>query len=200
MKGELSECMLLQIHAMYPNGPNDGHLVDDDNDSWRCFDTASQVAQVVYSLQDLPSGIIKSLVVEDSAHSFLQISSTSKLQDNGLNFQNENMLATSDAASHNIDYTHRTNKILVKPGATVSIIRGNEAQERIAQQEGGCRLAPKQGTNRVLVMRVTDSAGLAPTKSATQLSDDIFGTRSDQHNVVSTLLGPLSCCSSSYQQ
>ena len=45
-----------------------------------------------------------------------------------------------------------------------------------------------QGTSPTVVIRVKSGDGLSPTKTAAQLSDDIFGTNGDVMNLVSTVL------------
>jgi hypothetical protein len=45
-----------------------------------------------------------------------------------------------------------------------------------------------QGTSSTVVIRVTSGDGLSPTKSAAELSDDIFGTDGDLMNLVSNPL------------
>lgn len=169
---------------MYPNGVgDDGTTVEDDNDGWRCMDIAG--SRIVYSLEDLPEGIIEELDTADSAETLLSISSVSKLQDNG-RVGNDGMAGGCDGQN----CYNGENKIKVHQGATVSIIRGNQAQELISQHEER-RLAPTTGTSTVLVVRVRDPSGAQPSKTAAQLSDDIFGTNGDPHNLV----GKLHICS-----
>lgn len=50
-----------------------------------------------------------------------------------------------------------------------------------------------EGTYSVLVIRVVLADG-APSKSVAQLSDDVFGTGSDQYNLVSTIQYMQQCC------
>lgn len=46
-------------------------------------------------------------------------------------------------------------------------------------------LVQKMGTSSVLAVRVSDKFGESPTRSATEISDDIFGTHGDPYNLVS---------------
>lgn len=171
------------MHALYPNGTN-GKTVEDDNGGWRCMDVSE--SRAVFSLEDLPPGIIKNLEAADSAKTYLSISSATKLQDKGkpVEFGNSTVADDSATSKYNNYAYHGNNKIRINRGASISVIRGNEAQDRVTEH-GGRRLAPSTGTLYVLVVRVSDTAGNEPGKSAAQLSDDTFGTYGDEYNLVS---------------
>lgn len=177
MYGRPMECLLLQVHALYPNGPTNGRTVDNDHAGWRCYDMFG--SQAVLSFQDLPQDILNDLDSADSAESFLSISSATTLQDNDRNFGDNLAGATDESGS-----VGGTNTVKISSGATVKIIRGSEAQNRFVAQ-GGVANAPTTGTSSLLVVRVTDRNGDSPRIDRAALSDGIFGTSGDPHNLVS---------------
>lgn len=169
---------------MYPNGVgNDGHTVDEDNNGWRCKDMTGSRGH--FSLRNLPEGLIDSLGASDSATSYLRISSATLFKDQGSphHFGNDIDVATADdgasSRSSNQEYTGPS-KVVVESDAVVSLVRGGEAQDRIAEHNRR-RLADKEGTNEVLVVRVSAPDDV-PSKTAAQLSSDVF---SDSANLVS---------------
>lgn len=178
------ECMLVQIHALYPKGhSNDGHTVDDENEGWRCVDTATDS---VLSLSGLPAGFVKNtnLTASDSSSSFLSISAARTIKDDGE--EQEEMLETlfqhansrmNDAVA--TDEDKEKNRIEISPGASVSISRGSTSSDGRRRLVGA---GDSTGKHILLVVRVTDRTGDAPSKRASELSSDIF---SDSNNLVS---------------
>jgi len=170
--------MLVQMDALYPDGvPFGEHSPEEDNDGWRCVDTTGPPD--VFSLEDLPPGFIENLEPDDSGNSYLFISSAVKTKGNDERNGNS-WLANASATSNN-----EKNTIKISPGATISISRGNMKNRDLQE---GRRLASApgdpEGDHTLLVVRVTGTDS-APSQSAADLSDDIFGTYGDKHNLVS---------------
>jgi len=195
------ECMLVQVHALYPHG-HVGRAEEDENGGWRCVDTEKHS---VFSLEHLPPGFIESnhLDSSDSANSYLTISSARKINDNGVQehkaakmlFQHTNStvserssLSSSATDASDSSNSNEKNKIMVSTGATVTFTRGTQSKGRELQQQGeGRRLVgagDPTGIHTLLVVRVKDKTGDKPSKSASQLSDDIF---KDENNLVRVL-------------
>jgi hypothetical protein len=170
--------MLVQVHALYPEGHgNNGHTVDEENGGWRCVDPTGG-HQDMFSLKDLPADFVKTNKIEasDSGNSYLSISSATK--------RRVRRRRNNDGDD---DQDDEANMISIHPGAKVSIKRGVEESRR-RLDEGGRRLiqaGDPRGARALLVVRVRDSIGDAPSLSASQLASDIF---SDRNNLVSKLI------------
>lgn len=171
--------MLVQVHALYPNGvPTGEHSPEEENDGWRCVDTEGPPN--VYSLEGLPSGIVESLDASDSANMLLSISSAVKTNGNDQGIGNGSRNA--DAFTSN----RGTNKIKINRRAQVSLTHRNKRENRALQQGERRLVAPNAptGNHTLLVVRVS-GIDQSPTYSASQLSDDVFGTSGDPANLVS---------------
>ena len=154
------ECMLVQMHALYPDELNSGHGEEEENEGWQCVDQND--GEAIYSLEGLPSDFIKNNQMNlESANSWLSVSSSTKIKGNG------------------------KDKLKVNHGALVSVTKGNKTSGRYLEQEGR-RLAVEPGSSvgihTVLLVRVIDQTGDAPSKTASELSADFF---SDPVNLVS---------------
>jgi len=176
--GESCECLLLQVDAFFAAGvPIAGNSMFEENDGWRCMDTTG--APIVYSLEDLPAGFIENLRDEDSGNALLSISSATKSKGIG----QSNRLADASASSSN----NGKNAIKVNNGATVTISRGNN-NENLNLQEGRRLAAAPPGTpngdHTLLVVRVSGIDAI-PSRTATTISGDVFGTDGDPLNLVS---------------
>jgi len=182
LKGQPYDCLLVQVDAFFPDGhPIGGNSPFEENDGWRCIDTTG--APNVYSLEDLPAGFIEKLRDDDSGNAHLSISSATKINGNG----QSNGLTDASSTSNNGKST-----IKVNPGATVKISRGNKNKNRDLQERRKLAQAHPgnpEGDHTLLAVRVIDIDFKAPTQTATQLSDDIFGRdgdpNGDPHNLVS---------------
>lgn len=167
------ECMLVQVHSL----PVEGHINNvhgNDNGEWRCvFPTGGH--QDMFSL-DLPADFIKTNKIEssDSASSYLSISSATKHK------------VKRRRISDDEEHEDETNTITIHPGAKLSIKRGLQERRNLEERERRLVQAGDSiGARTLLVVRVTDKLGNAPTKSASQLSSDIF---SDGTNLVSIVV------------
>jgi len=174
----------VQVHAYYPNGGPTEHSIWRENNGWRCVDATG--SSDVYSLEGLPPGFLEELDGSDSGNSYLSISSATMIKANG---RSRGEVWTADASAIP-DASKGKNEIKVSPDATFFVIRGNRPRGR-SLQEGRRRLvAPGDptGDHTLLVVRVTDTIGDAPSKSLIQISRDIFGPAEfDQVNLVSEL-------------
>jgi len=170
--------MLVQVHALYPNGHgDDGHVEEDENEGWRCVDTKK--SQQVFSLEDLPTDFIKNnnLTASDSANSYLSISSATMIKDND---QRQEMMvkALFEQVNARISDSAGSTKNRIKIGsdAAVTVSRTSSEGRRRLLSSGN-----PTGTHSVLVVRVSDGNRDAPTKPGPELSNDIF---SDTNNLV----------------
>lgn len=174
LAGEPCDCLLVQVDALYPDGVPIGETPPhEENEGWRCVGTIGPPD--VYSLEDLPPGFIKKLHSKDSGSAHLSISSAIMIKGS------ENKPSTSSSGKGG-----KENRIIVSPGATLNISRGNKKEKQAV--EGERRLASAgpgdpQGDHTLLVVRITSGRN-SPTDSAAQISDDVFR---DRVNLVSTL-------------
>jgi hypothetical protein len=126
----------------------------------------------VYSLDGISSELIDSLDESDAGNTVLTISSAARVMHmpNMATIGPSTKMMTADASA--FAAVNEKDKIKILPGASVSLIRGNS--RRGLQEQNDRRLITSTGNKKVLVVRITDAAGNAPTKNATQLSDDVF--------------------------
>lgn len=169
--------MLVQIHALYPEGHSiNGHTVDEEYEGWRCVDPTGR-HQDMFSFKDLPVDFIKTNGIEasDSGSSHLSISSATTRR------------VKRRKNNDDDDQDDETNTITIHPEAKVTIKR-NVEESRRRLEEGERRLVQAgdpRGARTLLVVRVRDSSGDAPSLSASQLASDIF---SDVANLVSKVV------------
>lgn len=144
----------------------DGALeVPDLHDGWRC--QMPNGAVFAFDNDFIPPGLIESLHPDDSSNTHLKISSASTSENN------------FGVGADSFGLGHGANSIRIDRGATLSLIRDTDVARH------GRRLAKKEGDSYALVVRVRDTTGNAPDKSASALSDDFFGNGRDPHNLKS---------------
>lgn len=145
-----------------------------EKSEYRCV--FQERGSATYSIEGLPDDFFDTHKNKiKSAETLMKISYSSTIGDiAGSGAKSKRVLKVPRAAT--IDF------VPLPPGAS----RGKEgdSSER--------RLVQNEGNSSVLVIRVTDETGAAPTKTAAELSDDIFGTSGDKHNFVSVFHG-LAC-------
>jgi hypothetical protein len=83
------------------------------------------------------------------------------------------------------DKDKEKNRIEISPGASVSISRGSTSSD---ERRRLVAAGDSTGKHILLVVRVTDNTGDAPSKKASELSVDVF---SDPNNLVSGILSGL---------
>ena len=130
---------------------------------WRCT-FKDDGYSTTYAIEGLPPDFFEQFQDKlTSSQSLLTVSAATKVQ------------ANADAG----------NALVVAEGASVDII---PADPKMMEPQGAVRreLAQLQGTNTVLMIRVVDPTGDAPTKTLEELSDDILGTSGDVMNLVSS--------------
>jgi len=156
------DCMLVQAHALNIDGEPEA----DENQGWKCVVGTHSV----FSLEGLPPDFIQSnnLDARDSAISYLSISAANIYKSD----------PTKPLFGRSIVPKTGGSKIIITADATVSLIRQDR---RALQQTADTRtlqtVVPADeptGDHTLLVVRVIDKTGDAPSKSAYELSDGIF--------------------------
>jgi len=160
---EPCKCMLVKLDVLHLNGITSSSALEVDNDGWRCVDTDETGSPIINSLDDLPPDILEELNASNSATTYLHISSAIKI------------------------ISETRNVIRIHSKATVSLSRA-EVSRDLQQLRLGVGQQDTIGNHTLVVVRVIDEAGDQPTADARQLSDDVFGTYKDPHNLVSTCL------------
>jgi hypothetical protein len=157
------ECvMFLEDELRLPDATDDSDMALTESNVWRCLDGSDDS---MYSIEGLSDTFF-----EDndptSGKSVLKISSAFKMK------------AQSKG---------KGNKVVLNPGATIAISKRFKKWQSSAQQlrHPQRELYRKEGSPTILVVRVIDNTGDAPTKLAGELSDKIFGTHGDPVNLVS---------------
>jgi len=131
-----------------------------NNIKWHC-----EEGDIYYSLEDLPDDFFEVHGGEiKSGETLLKVSYSS---DNG-----------GGGRAHTDPYT-----LAIPNGAKIDL------EQRTPSNVNRRSLVQNEGTSTLLVIRVIDAKGAAPTLSAKELSDDIFGTHEDPYNLVSFCLG-----------
>lgn len=169
---EPCECMLVQVHALYPNASD---AKEDMNGGWRCVVGSHQV----YSLEGegLPKDFVQSynLSARDSAQSYLSISAANLVKVDG----EKPLFGRSNTESGG-------NKIEISPNATIALTR---EKRRALMPTSVVPPDLPTGDKTLLVVRVIDSDGNAPSLSASETSTAVF---SDAVNLVRSIAISLS--------
>lgn len=172
--------MLVQAHHLYPNNFD---IKQDINQGWQCVMVdASTNATIAYNLHGLQTDFIDTnLHTSDSARAYLSISSADIVIDD--DSTTGGTKEEKELFGKSIIPTDGEAKIKISPNATLTITRSTA--RRALQQERGLQgiAAPDDpmGKHVMLVVRVSDATGLAPSRTATQLAEGVF---SDKVNMV----------------
>ena len=132
----------------------------------------------LYSLQDVPPGVLDKLHGSDSAKVHLTISSAEKTT-------SRPSIVHDNIFTQNIpsNIGEQMNTIRIHEGATVKLTRNVESNER-KLQNGFADTTDPQGNHSLLLVRVTDAANVSVSRQGNELSNDIFGTGGDPVNAV----------------
>jgi len=151
-------CTLEIADSTSPNGEGDSEQV------WRCrfSDGAAYSVEGLDGGLDLGNSGDKELIIRGGG-----ATKTKAGQGNNKNKPNTLNVANADVA--------------VGP-------RGNGGANSNGNGSDGRRLWQMEGTSTTLVVRVIDESGDAPSFSSAELSDNIFGTHGDAHNLRSQFL------------
>ena len=128
--------------------------IPDDGPEWRCIDEDDN--DNVYPIKGITNDFMKKNNAR-SGRTNLWISKARKIKGNA----------------------RKRNKLIVRKKSKFRFKNKN------SEGDGDRReLVQNEGTSTVLVVRVIDQVGDAPSKSSAELSDDIFGTDGDVLNLV----------------
>jgi hypothetical protein len=162
------ECLMFQVDELrFPDATEGSDmLAPTEKEVWRCLDGSNDS---MYSIE----GVSDTFFEENDVSS------------------GETVLKISSAFKMKAESKGKGNKLVLDPGATIAISKRTKNRQSSTQKlrrPQQRELYMKEGSPRVLVVRVISSiTGDAPTKSASQLSDEIFGTNvlGDTVNLVS---------------
>jgi hypothetical protein len=159
---DLDCVMFLKDELRLPGVADGSDMAQTESDVWRCLDGSNDS---MYSIEGLSDTFFEDNDLT-SGKSVLKISSVFKMK------------AQSKG---------KGNKLVLNAGATIAISNSTKNWQSSAQQlrHPQRELYKKEGSPTILVVRVIDNTGDAPTKSASELSDEIFGTHGDPVNLVS---------------
>jgi hypothetical protein len=168
---QVDELVLSDVAETHVKSPTHGI------DRWRCFMQGDD--HRMYSIEGLPDSYFQDNDVE-SAETLLEVSSAIMKKAN--NLRKRNTLTVNPGA---VVSASRARGKRDGPGSVLK--RSKEGKNSGKNQRG---LYVKEGNPTVLVVRVSDLYGDAPSQNANKLSDDIFGTDGDVANLVRNVDGP----------
>lgn len=155
-------CVLLEAIVMYAKGhePKEGEETED----WRC--EFKDEGNVIRSIEGVPAKFFKENRKKiKSGHTVLKITYPSDGSDS--------------------DTITNPDVLTIPAGAKIEIHDIADEDEEGYRHHHRRTAVDALGNHTLLVFRVTDSNGVGPDSTAVELSDNIFGTGTDLHNLVS---------------